>query len=200
MPKEWMSVQEAAEYLGVARSTIYRWAKEDRLPIYKLAKGVARVRAQDLMRFVREARPLYGEGKVVTEEPQERAWQGNPWREDTGSKVQEFIKANKIGPREELLRRVRMAVREIEPEAQIILYGSRARGDAAPDSDWDFLILLDGPVDHRRATAVRHRLYQVEWDCGEVLSSIVRSRDEWNSTRYRLTPLHAEVEREGIPL
>ncbi len=200
MPKEWMSVQEAAEYLGVARSTIYRWAKEDRFPIYKLAKGVARVRAQDLMRFVREARPLYGEGKVVTEEPQERAWQGNPWREDTGSEVQEFIKANKIGPREELLRRVRMAVREIEPEAQIILYGSRARGDAAPDSDWDFLILLDGPVDHRRATAVRHRLYQVEWDCGEVLSSIVRSRDEWNSTRYRLTPLHAEVEREGIPL
>lgn len=28
MEKDWLSVQEAAEFLGVARSTIYRWARE----------------------------------------------------------------------------------------------------------------------------------------------------------------------------
>jgi len=26
--REWLSVQEVADYLGVARPTIYRWAKE----------------------------------------------------------------------------------------------------------------------------------------------------------------------------
>ena len=36
-----------------------------------------------------------------------------------------------------LLARVRATVPAVEPAAQVILYGSRARGDAAPDSDWD---------------------------------------------------------------
>jgi predicted nucleotidyltransferase len=46
--------------------------------------------------------------------------------------------------RVELLERVKHAVHEVEPEADIVLYGSRARGDAHAESDWDFLILLDG--------------------------------------------------------
>jgi len=37
--KEWLSVQEAADYLGVARPTIYRWAKESKIHIFKLARG-----------------------------------------------------------------------------------------------------------------------------------------------------------------
>jgi predicted nucleotidyltransferase len=40
------------------------------------------------------------------------------------------------------------------------LYGSRARGNAQAESDWDFLILLDGVVDDARTDAVRHRLYE----------------------------------------
>ena len=38
-----------------------------------------------------------------------------------------------------LLTQVKQLIHQIEPEAEIILFGSRARGDAAPDSDWDFL-------------------------------------------------------------
>ena len=53
--KEWLSVQEAADYLGVARPTIYRWAKESRIPILKLSKGVARVRRRDLEAFLQNA-------------------------------------------------------------------------------------------------------------------------------------------------
>ncbi len=34
-------------------------------------------------------------------------------------------------------------IRLIDPKADIILYGSRARGDERPDSDWDILVLTD---------------------------------------------------------
>lgn len=57
--KEWLSVQEAADYLGVARTTIYRWAKESRLRIFKLAKGVARAKRQDLEASLQKDTVLY---------------------------------------------------------------------------------------------------------------------------------------------
>lgn len=99
--------------------------------------------------------------------------------------------------REELLKEVKEAVHEVEANADIILYGSRSRGDAVSDSDWDFLILVDGPVSDERTDRIRHQLYEIEWESGAVLSSIVRSREEWNSAIYRSMPFHQRVEHEG---
>jgi len=101
---------------------------------------------------------------------------------------------------EELLRQVKQAVKELEPEAEVILYGSRSRGDSGEESDWDFLVLVDGPVDDKRTDNIRHRLYEIEWDSGEVISSIVRNRDEWNSLPYTSMPFHLRVEQQGIKL
>jgi uncharacterized protein len=98
---------------------------------------------------------------------------------------------------EELLKEVKEAVHEVEANADIILYGSRSRGDAVSDSDWDFLILVDGPVSDERTDRVRHQLYEIEWESGAVLSSIVRNREEWNSAMYRAMPFHQRVEHEG---
>jgi UTP:GlnB (protein PII) uridylyltransferase len=99
---------------------------------------------------------------------------------------------------EKLLAHVKQTIHEIEPNADIILYGSRARGDAHPESDWDFLILLDGMVDDARTDALRHRIYNIEWDCGEVLSAIVRSRQEWNTPLYQVMPFSKVVRAQGI--
>ena len=60
---------------------------------------------------------------------------------------------------EALFEQVKRAIHEIEPDAEIILYGSRAREDSNAQSDWDFLILLDGPVNDKRTDSIRHRLY-----------------------------------------
>ena len=95
---------------------------------------------------------------------------------------------------------IRSAVHTIEPGAEIILYGSRARGDAGPDSDWDLLILVDGLVDSARKSAIRHQLYEVEWTLGEVLTSTIYSRQDWNSPLYRAMPFHQNVDRDGLLL
>ena len=99
-----------------------------------------------------------------------------------------------------LLEQISQAIREVEPDAEIILYGSRSRGDAVLESDWDLLVLIDGPPSDERTDRIRHRLYEIEWECGEVISSIVRSREEWHSGLYQAMPFHQRVEQEGIRL
>lgn len=101
---------------------------------------------------------------------------------------------------EELLQRVKQTIHEGEPGAEIILYGSRARQEARSESDWDFLVLLDGPMSEARADSIRHRLYEIEWESGEILCAVVRSRQDWHSPRYRAMPFRQNVEREGVAL
>ena len=102
--------------------------------------------------------------------------------------------------REELLEQVKRAVSEMESDAEIILYGSRAREDSRVQSDWDFLVLLDGPVDDERTDKIRHRLYEIEWESDEVLCCIVRNRQDWNSSLWKNMPFRQNVEYEGIVL
>ena len=102
--------------------------------------------------------------------------------------------------RGDLLKKIKEAVLEIEPNALILLYGSRARGDAVEQSDWDFLILLDGNVSVQRTDKIRHRLYELEWELEEVLSSIIRNKQEWNSMPFKSMPIHQEIDLEGIRL
>jgi predicted nucleotidyltransferase len=47
---------------------------------------------------------------------------------------------------------------ELAPE-KIILFGSRARGDAGPDSDIDLLIIYDGPMSKREVKLFVQRLF-----------------------------------------
>ena len=99
-----------------------------------------------------------------------------------------------------ILLKVKKCVLDIEPSAEVFLFGSRARNDFTEFSDWDFLVLVDGEVTTARADRVRHSLYEIEWDTGEVISTIIKSRQLWNDPDYRTVPLHKSVEREGIQL
>ena len=99
-----------------------------------------------------------------------------------------------------LLERIGAAIREIEPEARIVLYGSRARGDAAPDSDWDLLVLLPGTLNPSRRAAVRRRLFELGLEADAVLSAIVTTAETWDSPLSRAMPFHANVQSEGVEL
>lgn len=99
-----------------------------------------------------------------------------------------------------LADRICAAIRELEPTAQVFLYGSRARGDAEPDSDWDLLILVNGPVSHEREEELTDRLFELGLETDAVLSPVVHSREEWASPLFRAMPFRRNVIREGVPL
>ncbi|SMB98485.1 Nucleotidyltransferase domain-containing protein [Thermanaeromonas toyohensis ToBE] len=101
---------------------------------------------------------------------------------------------------QQLLERCRELIREVIPGATIILYGSRARGDAGPESDYDLLILTKEPVSWRLEDAIREKLYPLELETGAVLSIAAYSEEEWNSPLYQAMPFSQNVRREGIIL
>jgi len=55
-------------------------------------------------------------------------------------------------------RIIPIIVREIKPE-KIILFGSRARGEAGKDSDVDLLIVYDGDLSKREVKLKIHTLF-----------------------------------------
>ena len=78
-----------------------------------------------------------------------------------------------------VLSKIKTLVKEIDRYADIILYGSRARGDEHPDSDWDILILVNSKTDLDYERIFRHRLYEIELEIGEAFSISVYNKNEW---------------------
>ena len=97
----------------------------------------------------------------------------------------------------DILQRIKILVQQLEPSAKIYLYGSRARGTARPDSDWDLLILLNiDKITNEIEQNITYPLYDLEFEIGEVISPMVYSAKEWES-KYRITPFYSNVMREG---
>ena len=98
------------------------------------------------------------------------------------------------------LHQVREEVHRLLPDAKVILHGSRVRNEARQDSDWDFLIIADHPLDREIITKLKDSLYDIELENDEVVSSVIRSRQEWFSPEYYALPFKKAVEKEGVIL
>lgn len=94
---------------------------------------------------------------------------------------------------------IRSYVNSIDPNAQVILFGSRARGDEKMDSDWDILILTDSSVNLELERQFRNKLYEIELETGEPISVFVYSKSDWQ-TKQKVTPLYYNVSLEGLQI
>ena len=94
---------------------------------------------------------------------------------------------------------IRKNINLIDPKAEIILYGSRARGDDRPDSDWDILILTDYPIDLEKEKNFRNNLYDLELETGESFSVFIYSKSDWTK-KQRITPFYKNVNQEGVAI
>ncbi len=86
------------------------------------------------------------------------------------------------------------------PNAEIILFGSHARGEANNESDWDILILLNKlQIDRYTEKKYREELFDIKLEIGEPISTFVFSKFDWE-TKHSITPLYHNIKREGIIL
>jgi uncharacterized protein len=97
-----------------------------------------------------------------------------------------------------IIKLIRQKVNEIDKTAEVILYGSRARGDNKRDSDWDVMILLKrNNVDKKVEQTFRHHLLDLELEIGVPVSVFVYSKSDWEG-KYSVTPFFRNIKKEGI--
>jgi uncharacterized protein len=98
-----------------------------------------------------------------------------------------------------VLRHVRSALSKLYGARlfRIVLFGSRARGDADPDSDYDIALFLDDMSD--RWTEI-DRLVPVQMDCLSTHQADVTILPFKDSDYSRQTGLMHAIRIEGVPL
>ena len=99
---------------------------------------------------------------------------------------------------EELLgRMVRLIVDEVDPE-KVILFGSRGRGDATPESDVDLVVIEASPFDETRSRLREEaRLYRVLAGVRVRKDILVYSAEDVEYWRESLNYVLARALREG---
>jgi excisionase family DNA binding protein len=155
---EWLTLGQAAEYLGVAQSTIRKWSDSGRLPAFYTPGGHRRFRRSDLDAFLSTSRgtPLRG-GPVVL-------------IVDDDARLREFVRVNLemdgYSVREAASAAEGLAALEEEPPDLILLDVMMPEVDG-----WEMLrrvrerhgvdsipvIMFSGKVDDRTAEAAEER-------------------------------------------
>ncbi len=81
----------------------------------------------------------------------------------------------------------------------VVLFGSKARGDADDESDIDLLVLVD-VEDNEFRSELWNIASDVSLDRNVVLSPRVFSQARWDETRRIRMPLYRAIEADGVPL
>ncbi|MBU2604016.1 MAG: nucleotidyltransferase domain-containing protein [Actinobacteria bacterium] len=97
--------------------------------------------------------------------------------------------------RDELLAEIVRRLVDAYDPTRIYLFGSRARGDAGPDSDYDIMVVVPDSASPPRR---RSRLaYQVLWGLREAGDILVWTEGQFEGTKHLRSSLPGTVLREG---
>lgn len=97
----------------------------------------------------------------------------------------------------QILKTFCILVRQQFPEAQIWAFGSRARGDAQPDSDLDICVVVDD-LNYNTWKAISHAAWEIGFENDVLITTVKYSRQQFESSPYSASPLIKNIINEGI--
>jgi predicted nucleotidyltransferase len=98
-------------------------------------------------------------------------------------------------PQLALLPQLVARIVEVLHPVQVWLFGSRARGEARPDSDWDFMAILpdDAPEEDLETRSVWRRLHDLRLMRVEIFTMTSSEFLEWNRSLGTLAEIVAST-------
>ncbi len=100
---------------------------------------------------------------------------------------------------EHITKLIKQNLRKLPSGARAYLFGSQARGDARPDSDWDVLIVLDKEkLDDTDFDNYSYPLFELGWKHAIQITPIMYTLKEWLANKFTL--FYKNVEKDGIQL
>ena len=96
-----------------------------------------------------------------------------------------------------LLGELAQKLRAEFPEARVWAFGSRARGDATVDSDFDVCIALP-QVDETIRKQIRYIAWETGFDHGELFNTMILSSDEMEHGPMSKSSIVANIKRDRI--
>jgi predicted nucleotidyltransferase len=97
----------------------------------------------------------------------------------------------------QILENIRTLKRELLPNDRMILFGSQARGDARPDSDWDLLVLMDkNKITYEDENKYAYPFAEMGWDYGAYISVKMYTEEQWK--KGEMFPFYKNVQKDGI--
>jgi predicted nucleotidyltransferase len=88
-------------------------------------------------------------------------------------------------------------IRELEPRARVWAFGSRARGDAAPESDLDLCIVLPAVTSELRRR-VRALAWHIGFDHDRVVATVIVPEAEFENGPLSASALVRAIRAEGV--
>ena len=96
------------------------------------------------------------------------------------------------------VERAAVILRERFPVEQVVLFGSKARGDADSESDIDLLVLTSRPMSHAEQDSITDAIFDVQLELDVTISTLIVSTEEWEHGLCQVLPIKYEVDRDGV--
>jgi uncharacterized protein len=102
-----------------------------------------------------------------------------------------------INPEDKILNQIVQIALQVDPKAKVYLYGSRIKGTASRDSDWDVLILVSSKkLTPEMELQFTYPLQNLSFDSGQVITPVIYTEKDWK-TIHKGTAFYENVMKLG---
>jgi predicted nucleotidyltransferase len=100
---------------------------------------------------------------------------------------------------QEIFKEIQTLKRQLLPNDRLILFGSQARGDARPDSDWDLLVIVNSnSTNLNDEIKYAYPFTKLGWIYKIDLNVLLYAKSDWEKRHFM--PFYKNILKDGIEI